>query len=211
MSEKIFKKISNYKNNLVVGIVGLKGSGKTLVLTILLFMAYLNGRKVYTNYRVFFPHEILDIEKMIKLDISLKNAVIGISEMHMICDARRHGKKQNILMSYFVLQSRHRSVDLYYDSQFERQVDIRIVDNTDMNIISENLYIDSDNDGYDDLFHIIFQDKRKRPLRFWEKIICGTPVFKLYDTDYIIDPFTMKEIQKQKQKEKKIRNVKSIQ
>jgi len=188
------------QNNLVIGIKGLKGSGKTMMLTLLLYMEYRKGRKIYTNYEVFFPHEIIDVQKMIELDASLENAVVGISELHLICDARRHGTKQNVLMSYFILQSRHRDVDLYYDTQFDGQVDIRIRDNTDVNIVCENLEIDTDHDGYDDLFRIIIQDRRKRPIKISEKLIYGGKIFNLYNDKFLVDIFTMKDINKLKKK-----------
>jgi len=187
-------------NNLVIGILGTKGSGKTLFLTILLYIEYLTGKKIYTNYEVFFPHEILDVNKLIRLDEQLTNAVIGITELHTICDSRRSGSKQNIQFSYFVLQSRHRSVNFYYDDQFERQFDVRIRENTDINIVTENMFIDSDNDGINDVFRVIIQDKRTIPITFKQLIIYGRPFFEKYNTDYIINPFTMKEMKKEKGK-----------
>lgn len=190
--------MDKYENNLVVGLKGLKGSGKTLIMTMLLHLEYLAGKKVYTNYKVNFPHEIIDVNKMVKLDKKLTNAVIGIDEIHMICDARRHGKKQNLLMSYFILQSRHRSVNMYYTTQFDRQVDIRIRENTDVNVVCENLYIDSDEDGYYDLFRIIIQDKRFGYPLIHAKIVYGKPYFNMYNTDEVVDIFTMKDIKKMK-------------
>lgn len=188
------------QNNLVVGIEGLKGSGKTLLLTILLFREYLKGKKVYTNYKVFFPHEIIDVKKLVALDEQLTDCVIGISELQMICDARRHGNKQNILMSYFVLQSRHRGVNFYYDTQFDRQVDIRISENTDINIICENLHIDSDDDNKADVFRIIIKDKRFMPVKINQKTFYGKPFWGLYDTNHIVDIFTMKKLDKTKKR-----------
>lgn len=187
------------QNNLVVGLEGLKGSGKTLILTLCLLYEYLVlKKKIYTNYDVYFPHTKIDINQMIELDINLQNTAIGISELHMICDSRLHRRKQNIQMSYFILQSRHRSVNFYYDTQMNSQVDVRIRNNTDINIICENLLMDSDGDGLNDLFKIIVQDKRKIPFEIYTKIIYGFPYFKMYNTDCIIDPFTMKEIEKLK-------------
>ena len=197
MIQRVF---NEKQNNLVVGIKGLKGSGKTLVMTMLLLMEYLKGKKIYTNYKVFFPHEIIDVKKLVELDVELENCVIGIDELHMICDARRHGKDQNLLMSYFVLQSRHRSVNFYYTTQFERQVDIRIIENTDINIVCENLYIDTDNDGFADLFRLIIQDKRFRPVKFRQKTMYGKPFFQMYSGDYVVDIFTMKGLDKFKKK-----------
>ncbi|GAH06534.1 unnamed protein product, partial [marine sediment metagenome] len=155
---------------------------------------------IYTNFEVFFPHEIIDIQKMVTLNIDLQNAVIGIDELHMICDSRRSGKKQNILMTYFVLQSRHRSVNFYYTTQHDGQVDKRIRENTDMNMICENLYIDSDGDGLNDMFRVIIQDRRFRPIKFNQKILYGKPIFKMYNSDYLVDIFTMKELNKLKEK-----------
>jgi len=199
----IERNFNELQNNLVVGIKGLKASGKTLVMTWLLFREYLSGKKVYTNYEVFFPHKIIDVQKMVTLNIELQDAVIGIDELHMICDSRRSGKKQNILMTYFILQSRHRSVNFYYTTQFDGQVDKRIRENTDINMVCENLYIDTDKDGFNDLFRIIIQDKRFRPIKFKQKILYGKPIFKLYNSDHIVDIFTMKSLDKMKGENKK--------
>lgn len=187
------------KNNLVVCHSGLKGSGKTLVMALLLYYEYkILHKKIYANFDLSFPHNKLNIDEMIKLDVKLQNAVIGLTELHMICDSRKHNKKQNIQMSYFVLQSRHRSVNFYYDTQQNSQVDVRIRNNTDINIVCENLYIDSDSDNQNDLFRIIIQDKRRMAINYISKIIYGTPIFDLYNTNTIINPFTMKEMQKPK-------------
>lgn len=186
------------QDNLVISITGFKRSGKTLLLTLLLYIDYLMGRKIYTNYPVNFPHEIIDIDKMIDLDVELQNATIGITEMHTICDSRKHGRKQNLQMSYFVTQSGHRSVNLYYDTQFNNTVDKRIRQNTDIDIVMEKLYIDSDGDGFTDMFNILICDKRFDTVI--EKIFYGAPLFGMYDGDVIINPFTMKEIKKFKKK-----------
>ena len=197
------RNFNELQNNLVVGIKGLKGSGKTLFMTILLYQEHLKGKKIFTNYKVYFPHEIIDVNKMVELDIELKNSAIGLDELHMICDARRSGKKQNILMSYFILQSRHRSVNFYYTTQFDRQVDARIRENTDINMVCENLFIDTDGDGLNDLFRIMVQDRRFRPIKFKQKLIYGQPFFQMYDSDYIVDIFNMKELNKIKGKKGK--------
>ena len=196
----IKRNFNQLQNNLVVGIKGLKASGKTLIMTRELYKEYCLGKKIHTNYEVYFPHEIIDVQKMLTLNVDLQNAVIGIDELHMICDSRRSGKKQNILMTYFILQSRHRSVNFYYTTQFDGQVDNRIRDNTDINLICENQYVDTDGDGLNDLFRLIIQDRRFRPIRFKQKIVYGKPIFKLYNSDYIVDIFTMKELNKLKRK-----------
>lgn len=188
------------QNNLVVGFKGLKRSGKTLAMTLFLYLEYLKGKKILTNYWVSFPHEIIDVQKLVELHEDIEDSAIGIDEIHMICDSRRSSKKQNILMSYFVLQSGHRDVNLYYTSQFNKQFDVRIRDNTDIDVVCRNLYVDSDEDGLNDLFHLIFRDRRTIPIHIYAKVLYGKPVFDMYNTKKIVDIFTMKEIQQMKVK-----------
>lgn len=186
--------VNEQQDNFVISITGIKGSGKTLVLTLLLYLDYLRGRKIYTNFPVSFPFEFIDIQKMVDLNIELENCTIGLTELHAIADSRLSGKKQNILMSYFVLQSRHRHVNFYYDSQFGGQVDKRIRTNVDVDIVCENLYFDYDNDGLNDTFRIVIHDRR---FGFYQqKYFYGKPIFQMYNGNVIINPFTMKEVKK---------------
>jgi len=179
---------------MIIGIYGLKGGGKTLLLCILLYLEWkMFKSKILANLQFSFPHEIIDAQRLVELDESLKNSAIGIDELHMIADSRRSGAKQNLLMSYFILQSRHRSINFYFTDQFEHHTDRRIRDNTDIKIIVENLHMDSDNDGIDDLFRVIIQDLREYPIKYYITVICGTNFYEMYDTDYLIDIFKYKK------------------
>ena len=189
---------------MIIGIYGLKGGGKTVFMTLLLWIEHIVFKKiVYSNYKLKFKYKKLDMQKLAELDTQLQNTAIGIDELHMIADSRRAGAKQNLLVSYFVLQSRHRSVNLYFTSQFEHQVDRRVRENTDIKIIAENLNIDSDGDGKPDLFRIIIQDNRGMEKKFHEKIICGTKIYDQFDTNFIINLFQYKEKEKKPKKEEK--------
>ena len=186
---------------MIIGLFGLKGSGKTLMMVILLWLEYkyLNS-KVLANLKLGFKHEIIDAKQLVELDENLKNSAIGIDELHTICDSRRSTHIKNILMSYFVLQSRHRSVNFYYTDQFEHQVDRRVRENTDIKIIMENCHIDFDGDGIDDVFKVIIQDLREFPIDYYVTYICGTDFYCMYDTDYIVDIFKYGEKIKKKLK-----------
>lgn len=188
---------------MIIGIYGLKGAGKTLLMTLLLFLEQKHlKKKIYINYKVEFPHEKLDLQSLAELDEQLQNSAIGIDELHMIADSRRAGAKQNLLVTYFVLQSRHRSVNMYFTSQFEHQIDRRIRENTDIKIIIENLNIDSDGDGKPDLFRLIIQDLRGFETQYYEHYIRGTTLFNMFDTDYIVNLFKLKEDKKNGKKKK---------
>lgn len=188
---------------MIVGIYGLKGSGKTLLLCILLYLEWFTLKsKILSNLWFNFPHEIIDATRMVELDESLINSAIGIDELHMIADSRRSGAKQNLLMSYFILQSRHRSVNVYFTDQYEHQVDRRIRENTDVKIIVENLHIDTDGDGLEDTFRVIIQDLREYPPKIYVTNICGTNFYDMYNTDFLIDIFRYKKGDKLEKKVK---------
>jgi hypothetical protein len=174
--------------NTVLGIYGLKGSGKTALLALLAYLYHLQGYRVITNVQFHFPCEILDPKDLVELSPNLQDAVIALAELHNLFDSRKSGSVQNTDGANFILQSRHRNCDVIYDDQFQGQFDKRIRDNTDLKVIAENLYADTDGDGYDDLFRYTCLDiRRQRQLPAIELYM--KPVFELYDTDEIVDVF----------------------
>jgi len=186
---------------MIIGLFGLKGSGKTVMMVILLWIehTYLNS-KVMANLKLSFKHELINVKELVELNKNLINSAIGIDELHTICDSRQSGTPKNILMSYFVLQSRHINVNFYYTNQFEHQFEKMIKENTDIKIIMENLHIDSDGDGIDDTFRVIIQDLRQCPVEYYVTYICATQFYNMYDTDYIVDIFRYNKDIKGKEK-----------
>jgi len=179
--------------NIVIGIFGLKGSGKTLLMVLLLYIEYKAGKKILVNMKgLNFPTEIIKLKELIKLSPKLIGCSIGIDELHTVADSRKSHKKQNINTANFIAQSRHRGVNVVYTDQFQNQDDKRIRQNTDIKIIARNLYIDSDNDGIYDQFEYTIIDMRTEEEPRVIKIY-GKPVFALYSDAEIIDLFEYKE------------------
>lgn len=119
----------------LIGIVGEMRSGKTLLMSILLYKEHLKGRKVLSNYRLAFPHEPLDLND---LDLAIRgkntdrfeNAVLGLDEFHLAMDSRSSGQKRNKMISFLILQSGKLRSSWYYSTQFLRQIDVRVRLNT---------------------------------------------------------------------------------
>lgn len=153
------------------------------------YLFFKSGKKIMSNLKLSFKHEIINPKDIIELSPNLINSVILLDEIHMIADSRVSGKFQNRAMSYFVLQSRHRSCHVLYTTQFSGQVDKRVRQNTDIKVICENLHIDSDNDGKVDTFRLVIQDRRTFPYTINSYTLYGKPVWEMYNTDFIIDPF----------------------
>lgn len=181
---------------MIIGFVGFRGSGKTLLMVFFAYLLYLSGKKIFSNIKLFFPYEEINPMDIVTLSPKLENAVILLDEIHMLADSRVSGGKQNRYISYFALQSRHRNCDILYTTQQDKQAEKRIRETCDLKVICENMHIDSDKDGHNDIFRIVIQDRRNHPYRITEREIYGKPVFDLYDTHQIVNPFDMKEIAK---------------
>lgn len=185
---------------MIVGIEGLKDQGKTLTMSLFLWMEqhYFN-KPILSNYKLLEPlkFEYLDANRLVELDNELVNSVIGIDEIHMLADCRNPGKKQNKLLGYFFLQSRHRGINIYYTTQFISQTDKRIRDNTDIKVICQNLkFFNKEWDGF---YAIKIIDERiVINTKVYDIIFYGKPIYDKYNTDYYIDIFNYTNGEKKK-------------
>lgn len=107
---------------MIVGIVGLLGSGKTLLLTILGFLFHFKKFKVYSNYKTSFsepvnPNDLLRFE--------LSDGALLIDEAETLVDSRINTQSTRYL-TYFGLQSRKRNVFILWTSQLFGAVDKRL-------------------------------------------------------------------------------------
>lgn len=116
---------------MIICIYGGQGSGKTLFLVKKGFEAHKQGRKVYSNFALNYPHEIIDFEDLV--ECNLNKAVVLLDEAHIWgLDARSSMSKVNKkLVGGFIPQVRKQGVDLFATSQFPRQLDVRLRENSD--------------------------------------------------------------------------------
>lgn len=108
-------------------------------MTIRAWKHYLRGRTVMGNYGLRFPHQVVDAEQLAKMGHELQDAVICLDEVHVLIDSRRSVTGRNIMISYFILQTRKRGVSLFYTSQSIHQVEKRLRDNTDYIVYCERI------------------------------------------------------------------------
>lgn len=171
-------------------------------MTYFLYLELINKikNKVFCNYKLNFNFKWLNAFDMIDVIKELNDSVVGIDELHEYCDSRSSGSLQNRYISGYFLQSRHSNANIYYTTQFIDQVDLRIRRITDVDILCENLHIDSDNDNDEDLFKFTIMDLRYRTRT--TKILYAKPIFDMFDSTERINPFLLT---KEKEKEIKIR------
>lgn len=129
---------------MLYGIVGGKGSGKTLLLTIML-KSYKDKDKnldIYSNYNLSdIEFKKIDFNKLFNNE-KIKNAVVGIDELYLFADCRRSTTKLNRLISYMMYQTRKASLDIFYSVVKFSTIDIRLRRGTDA-LICPHIYIDN--------------------------------------------------------------------
>ena len=177
--------------NVVAGLYGWKGSGKTTALTLFGYLESLtkSRSRIYSNYKLNFDFEWLSGHDMIELTDKLNDSAILIDELHEYADSRNSGTLQNKRVADFFLQSRHTRSNVYYTTQFKDQIDKRIRRITDIDIVCENLFMDLDHDGDDDVFKITIADRRLPELHPKELKFYAKPVFDMFNSTEKINPF----------------------
>ena len=124
---------------MLIAFEGDRGSGKTLTMTKMGYIKHLQGRKIISNYTVNYPHIKLIsqwlkdyLDKGVSNKESVTDCCILWDELPVYVDCRRSASKRNLLISYLVLQSRKRNVDIMYTTQSMDYVDKRFRKHTDV-------------------------------------------------------------------------------
>lgn len=119
---------------MIVGNEGGLGSGKTIMSVRHLYQDFVKGIPIYSNIWLDFPHKKLDLNTIRKIlkskDINF--ASVFIDEITVFMDCRRSMNELNLLISYFILQSRKRGVKFYFTTQDFDMVDRRLLNHTDI-------------------------------------------------------------------------------
>lgn len=134
-----------------------------------------------------------DLLKNEKEDISLKNATLGIDELTVYVDCRVSASKRNIFFSYLVLQSRKRSVDLYYTTQDFSMIDKRVFHHTHIQILCYSIYDDYGTIIDDWKLYVILDCRDATNIKTERYVMNISPYYDYYDTDEIITPPELKK------------------
>lgn len=176
-----------------MGIVGDRGSGKTLTMARTCIEMLQKGRTIYTNFHLnknsinkkyHNKINLLDNEffKNYK-DMQLYNCCVFIDEVYVYIDSRSSMSKRNRIWSYFINQTRKRDVDLYFTTQFFRQVEIRLRMNTEFFILPTCL---TDRQTGKTIIVNKILANRDILILIKEERFIANDYFNIYDTDEII-------------------------
>lgn len=173
----------------IIGFLGRRGSGKTLLMSIFALAMKAQGDTIFANYGLTFPHERMDkaflksfFDTKGEAYLRGKDGTICIDEMTTFLDAYDFRSKKAQVFSYFLLQTRKRGVSLYYTAQQLNLVPIRIRNNTDL-LIHPTI-----NKAADTLTYTVYEymppHVRKKTVQTIRNV---SQFFSLYDSDEIIE------------------------
>lgn len=171
-------------------LVGKMGGGKTLLMTYFIFINYIEKlNNVYTNYALNFPKrkdgyspQRINMDWLLDPNnAELFNCSIGLDEIWVEMDSRNASSNINKAMSYILLQSRKRNVDIFMTAQTYMQLDKRVRNNADFIVYCKK----AKRPGYI-RFTIIPRDNPERGTKEYQ--IDGTKIYDLYNTNEIIKP-----------------------
>jgi len=171
---------------MIIGYVGPRGHGKTLLMTARLFRRFNKGYRILTNYKVAFKHEQLDAAKLVEMGEDLHHCAIGADEFHILLDSRNSMSKRNKMITYFILQTRKRHVVLMFTTQDEGQVDVRLRKNVDYWVYCKRLtkIVNGKKIKTHFFLYTVFDGLTGRKLD--ERLVNGKKFFGLYDTEEVI-------------------------
>lgn len=124
-----------------IGILADRRTGKTNMLTAILYDEYQKGIPIVANYPIYFPHTHLsffNLVKMMKNDEhakKLQGAVIGLDELSEGADAYQFWTKESVELSKFVSQLGKLKARVIYTDQRLNKVAKRLRDQTDIFIL----------------------------------------------------------------------------
>ena len=114
---------------MITAVVGSLGTGKTLVLVLKAYEAFIKKRIIFTNITSLKIPNIL-IDDVIELG-AISEGVAVFDELQLFADSRRWYSFQNTAFNSFIYMSRKQKLDFYYTSAILMHTDIRIRELTD--------------------------------------------------------------------------------
>jgi len=176
---------------MIIGVEGSMGSGKTLLIVRYLLKDFSNGHKIFANFGLRkIDYEPLNVMELMENN-ELQDVSVGIDEITVFLDCRKSSSKMNRYISYFILQTRKRNVNLYYTTQALSMIDKRLLEHTEFQITCEKIYNHKQEIIPDWRHYTIFDCRDMRSIRNIKITRFNMDISKyydFYDTNEVILP-----------------------
>lgn len=169
---------------MLVSIIGAIGSGKTLLCSIL---ASKSKRDVYSNFWLDYPnYHPLEVANLLKLP---DNIDVFIDEGYAWLESRTSGAVLNRYLSYIILQSRKRTIDIYVTAQMFSTIDNRFREQSNIIVKCDRINNGRDREYWD--FNYEFLEMSSETIkRFLLRYDKAKLFFDKFNTYEIVEPHT---------------------
>jgi len=173
------------------GIFGGLGDGKTLLQTLITLDIAKNRSdyEIYSNYNIKNDrvHIITPLE-LIDINPETNRALINLDEAYAWLESRCSMSAVNRILSWIILQSRKRNMDICYTAQLTSTVDLRLRNLTDLAFVCEKT-----ENGFK--YKLFWQrGLRMRTRKFFLPFQNAEKIYPLYDTREIVKPIGLEKI-----------------
>jgi hypothetical protein len=172
---------------MIIGYVGDMGSGKTLSMVKMAYSLYSKGYTIFSNFRLNFPFQYFSLDEILgyaENDTNFINTVFLVDEAHIFMDSRASMTKRNLILSYFILQTRKKNVWLFFTTQYYHQIDKRLRASSNAIVECSSKVLDNGSMYVLNVFNIMKSNKIvTKNFAFY-----GNKYFDLFNTNEIIRP-----------------------
>jgi hypothetical protein len=177
---------------MIIGIQGGLGSGKTILMTRYLYKDWKKAKEIFASYGLkeikFTPIDMSKILEMHANEFNMRDCTIGIDEITVFADCRRSGSKMNRLISYFILQSRKRNVDIYFTTQNLAMIDFRLIDYMDFQIECKKVKDTKGHEVEGYAQYTVFDLRDMQDIKVKQFMLDIRPYYRYYDTNEVVLP-----------------------
>lgn len=188
---------------MLIGAFGGFGSGKTLILaSYCCHVANKPNYKVFTNFTVKHKNiTIVEPIDLLNINPTDYNVLLGLDEVYAWLDSRMSQTKVNRFLSWIILQSRKRNMDIFYTAQLGSLVDLRLRDLTDIVIYCMRTSLKPKADFvYIMELNLGWSVRRAKFLLPYKK---ARKFFQYFDTREIVQPIEIERLKKELMKLRK--------
>lgn len=164
------------------------GSGKTLLMV---WLAFLSTRDIYSNFKIYLSKfKALEIIDLLELK---DNIDVFIDEGYTWLESRTSGSILNRYLSYIVLQSRKRTIDIIISAQMFSSLDVRFREQCDLIIKCQKIIDKRTKKIKGFRYDFLFVESNLIKTFFFD-IKFASKYFDKYDTYEIIEPYKIKQM-----------------
>ena len=159
----------------------------------MVWLAFLSNREIYSNFKIYLSR----FKALVVMDLlELKDDIdVFIDEGYTWLESRTSGSVLNRYLSYIVLQSRKRTIDIIISAQMFSSLDVRFREQCDLIIKCQKIINKRTKKIKGFRYEFLYVESNLRKTFFFD-IKFASKYFDKYDTYEIIEPHKIEQMKR---------------